>query len=322
MLSTRPAGGATGCPRSIISVSDRAHCGPGGRERPVRTYPSRTAVNSVPHKTGRGLISSSFRAQASARPPRGARVVPQPAGATAPGCRGATALCRRRHAVLGPLDRPDNPADPPDILLGHFPEEDHGRDIGNVSGCSRSRDELERSIDVRNGSAPIIFRRLPASTLRDAGATCRIGTILTRCWPSPGRQRSAVLDALHRQSIWAPTAPAVDCGGSVPEGRLEASEAARCVRSGQTRPQLPLGASERGFGGDPNEGGSTGCSAERFLHKLRAFTRIRPCSTRRVVAGGVAIWLRRSLYILPRTVCRRVCRHRLIRRGGVSVPRH
>lgn len=91
------------------------------------------------------------------------------------------------------------------------------------------RDDLERSIDVLNGSGShqIVgdFPRDPA----DAGANLSESERSEAVLAVARRQRSAVVAALHRIDLGT-YGTCVDCGGAVPEGRLEAKpEAARCV---------------------------------------------------------------------------------------------
>jgi RNA polymerase-binding transcription factor DksA len=91
------------------------------------------------------------------------------------------------------------------------------------------RDELERSIDVLNGSgAHQIVGDYPQDPA-DAGANLSESERSEAVLAVARRQRSAVLAALHRIDLGT-YGTCVDCGGAVPEGRLEAKpEAARCV---------------------------------------------------------------------------------------------
>jgi DnaK suppressor protein len=90
--------------------------------------------------------------------------------------------------------------------------------------------ELDRSIGVLNGSGQHSpwagdFPRDPA----DAGANLSESERSEAVLAAARQQRSAVLAALHRIDLGT-YGTCVDCGGPVPEGRLEAKpEAARCV---------------------------------------------------------------------------------------------
>jgi RNA polymerase-binding transcription factor DksA len=93
-----------------------------------------------------------------------------------------------------------------------------------------TRDEIERSIAVLTGEhepdqPAADYPQDPA----DSGANLSESDRSEAMLAFANRQRSQVLDALHR--IDAGTyGTCVDCGTKVPEGRLEAKpEAARCV---------------------------------------------------------------------------------------------
>jgi len=91
------------------------------------------------------------------------------------------------------------------------------------------RCELDRSIKVLNGSHGehrlTDFPQDPA----DAGANLSENDRSEAVLDVARRQRSDVLDALHRIDLGV-YGTCVDCGAIVPEGRLEAKpEAARCV---------------------------------------------------------------------------------------------
>jgi RNA polymerase-binding transcription factor DksA len=91
------------------------------------------------------------------------------------------------------------------------------------------REELERSITVLNGTGhqqgPGDYPQDPA----DAGANLSENERSEAVLAVARRQRSDVLDALHRIDLGT-YGTCVDCGAIVPEGRLEAKpEAARCV---------------------------------------------------------------------------------------------
>ena len=91
------------------------------------------------------------------------------------------------------------------------------------------RDELERSIAVLNGGgARQIVGDYPQDPA-DAGANLSESERSEAMLAVARRQRSAVQAALHRIDLGT-YGTCVDCGRSVPEGRLEAKpEAARCV---------------------------------------------------------------------------------------------
>jgi RNA polymerase-binding transcription factor len=91
------------------------------------------------------------------------------------------------------------------------------------------RNELERSITVLNGAGDQTgsaeYPRDPADAGANLSETERSEAVLAVA----RRQRSDVLDALHRIDLGT-YGTCVDCGRAVPEGRLEAKpEAARCV---------------------------------------------------------------------------------------------
>jgi DnaK suppressor protein len=91
------------------------------------------------------------------------------------------------------------------------------------------RDELDRSIKVLNGAGPQhISADYPADPA-DAGANLSENERSEAVLALARRQRSDVLAALQRIDLGT-YGTCVDCGGPVPEGRLEAKpEAARCV---------------------------------------------------------------------------------------------
>jgi RNA polymerase-binding transcription factor DksA len=92
------------------------------------------------------------------------------------------------------------------------------------------RDELDRSISILQGERP----GTPASAgypqdPADAGSTLSEADRIEAVLDSARAQRDEVLAALARiqDSTYG---QCVDCGGQIPEGRLEARpEAARCV---------------------------------------------------------------------------------------------
>jgi DnaK suppressor protein len=92
------------------------------------------------------------------------------------------------------------------------------------------RDELDRSISVLTGSGPRAdlapeYPQDPADAGANLTETQRTAAMLA----AVRQQRSEVLGALQRieQGTYGMCA---DCGGAVPEGRLEARpDAARCV---------------------------------------------------------------------------------------------
>jgi DnaK suppressor protein len=91
-------------------------------------------------------------------------------------------------------------------------------------------DELDRSIRVLNGTGqPSSGARDFPQDPADAGANLSESERSEAVLAAARRQRSAVLAALHRIDLGT-YGTCVDCGGPVPEGRLEAKpEAARCV---------------------------------------------------------------------------------------------
>jgi DnaK suppressor protein len=91
------------------------------------------------------------------------------------------------------------------------------------------RNELERSITVLNGSGSHQIVGDYPQDPADAGANISESERSEAVLAVARRQRSAVLDALHRIDLGT-YGTCVDCGKGVPEGRLEAKpEAARCV---------------------------------------------------------------------------------------------
>jgi DnaK suppressor protein len=91
------------------------------------------------------------------------------------------------------------------------------------------RDELDRSITVLNGSGEQHASREYPQDPADAGANLSENERAEAVLAVARRQRSEVLDALHRIDLGT-YGTCVDCGALVPEGRLEAKpEAARCV---------------------------------------------------------------------------------------------
>jgi len=91
------------------------------------------------------------------------------------------------------------------------------------------RSELDRSITVLNGGGQQhVIRDYPQDPA-DAGANLSENERSEAVLAVARKQRSAVLDALHRIDLGT-YGTCVDCGAAVPEGRLEAKpEAARCV---------------------------------------------------------------------------------------------
>jgi DnaK suppressor protein len=91
------------------------------------------------------------------------------------------------------------------------------------------RNELDRSITVLiGGGQQHIVGDYPQDPA-DAGANLSEAERSEAVLAVARKQRSAVLDALHRIDLGT-YGTCVDCGGAVPEGRLEAKpEAARCV---------------------------------------------------------------------------------------------
>jgi DnaK suppressor protein len=91
------------------------------------------------------------------------------------------------------------------------------------------REELERSITVLNGTGPQhVIGEYPQDPA-DAGSNLSESDRSEAVLAVARRQRSDVLAALHRIDLGT-YGTCVECGGPVPEGRLEAKpEAARCV---------------------------------------------------------------------------------------------
>lgn len=90
------------------------------------------------------------------------------------------------------------------------------------------RNELDRSITVLNGGQQQTSGDYPQDPA-DAGANLSENERAEAVLAVARRQRSEVLDALHRIDLGT-YGTCVDCGAIVPEGRLEARpEAARCV---------------------------------------------------------------------------------------------
>jgi DnaK suppressor protein len=90
------------------------------------------------------------------------------------------------------------------------------------------REELDRSITVLNGGGQQVAGDYPQDPA-DAGANLSESERSEAVLAVARKQRSAVLAALHRIDLGT-YGTCVDCGGAVPEGRLEAKpEAARCV---------------------------------------------------------------------------------------------
>jgi RNA polymerase-binding transcription factor len=91
------------------------------------------------------------------------------------------------------------------------------------------RTELDRSITVLNESGPRHIVGDYPQDPADAGANLSESERSQAVLAVARKQRSAVLDALHRIDLGT-YGTCVDCAGAVPEGRLEAKpEAARCV---------------------------------------------------------------------------------------------
>jgi DnaK suppressor protein len=92
------------------------------------------------------------------------------------------------------------------------------------------RSELDRSISVLKGEQPQDERLLDyPQDPADAGANLSESERSEAILAAAKRQRSQVIDALRRIELGT-YGTCVDCGGGVPEGRLEAKpEAARCV---------------------------------------------------------------------------------------------
>jgi DnaK suppressor protein len=103
-------------------------------------------------------------------------------------------------------------------------------DAGNArQRLEEIREELERSITVLNGTGPQhIIGEYPQDPA-DAGANLSESDRSEAVLAVARRQRSDVLEALHRIDLGT-YGTCIDCSGLVPEGRLEAKpEAARCV---------------------------------------------------------------------------------------------
>jgi DnaK suppressor protein len=91
------------------------------------------------------------------------------------------------------------------------------------------RNELDRSITVLNGTGQQGGSGTYPQDPADAGANLSESERSEAVLAVARRQRSEVLDALHRIDLGT-YGTCVDCGAPVPEGRLEAKpEAARCV---------------------------------------------------------------------------------------------
>jgi DnaK suppressor protein len=89
--------------------------------------------------------------------------------------------------------------------------------------------ELDRSITVLNGGDHQKWSGDYPQDPADAGANLSENERSEAVLAVARRQRSDVLDALHRIDLGT-YGTCIDCGGPVPEGRLEAKpEAARCV---------------------------------------------------------------------------------------------
>jgi DnaK suppressor protein len=93
------------------------------------------------------------------------------------------------------------------------------------------RSELDKSITVLDGNGgPNMLRGDYPRDPADAGANLSESDRSEAMLAVARRQRSDVLAALHRIDLGT-YGTCVDCGGLVPEGRLEAKpEAARCVK--------------------------------------------------------------------------------------------
>jgi DnaK suppressor protein len=91
------------------------------------------------------------------------------------------------------------------------------------------RSELDRSITVLKGDGEQEMSRDYPQDPADAGANLSENDRSEAVLAVARRQRSDVLEALHRIDLGT-YGTCVDCSGPVPEGRLEAKpEAARCV---------------------------------------------------------------------------------------------
>jgi DnaK suppressor protein len=101
------------------------------------------------------------------------------------------------------------------------------------------RDELDRSIAVLNGAHapyPLVtdYPQDPADAGTNLAESDRAEAILE----AAKARRTLVIDALRRLEDGS-YGLCVDCGGGVPEGRLEAKpEAARCVKCQAKRDRL------------------------------------------------------------------------------------
>jgi DnaK suppressor protein len=92
------------------------------------------------------------------------------------------------------------------------------------------RAELDRSIGVLKRQEPDEWRSEYPQDPADAGANLSESERSEAILALAKAQRSQVLDALKRIELGT-YGTCVDCGGGVPEGRLEARpEAARCVK--------------------------------------------------------------------------------------------
>jgi DnaK suppressor protein len=103
-------------------------------------------------------------------------------------------------------------------------------DVMNVrQRLEEIRNELDRSITVLNGTGQQGGSGNYPQDPADAGANLSESERSEAVLAVARRQRSEVLDALHRIDLGT-YGTCVDCGASVPDGRLEAKpEAARCV---------------------------------------------------------------------------------------------
>jgi RNA polymerase-binding transcription factor DksA len=101
------------------------------------------------------------------------------------------------------------------------------------------RSELDRSISVLKGEQPQDDRLLDyPQDPADAGANLSESERSEAILAAAKMQRSEVLDALRRIELGT-YGTCVDCGGGVPEGRLEAKPAAaRCVTCQAKRDRL------------------------------------------------------------------------------------
>jgi DnaK suppressor protein len=101
------------------------------------------------------------------------------------------------------------------------------------------RSELDRSISVLKGEQPQDERLLDyPQDPADAGANLSESERSEAVLAVAKMQRSEVLDALRRIELGT-YGTCVDCGGGVPEGRLEAKpQAARCVTCQAKRDRL------------------------------------------------------------------------------------